>query len=219
MKIIQLLLLTGLLCLGLSPILAQNPERFRKEVETLTSGDQAVAKKKVILFTGSSTVRMWKDLNSRFPDLNIVNRGFGGSQTSDLLYFFDDLILPYAPKKIFIYEGDNDINAGKTPEQILGSTDSIVTIIRQKVSKNVAIYFITPKPSIARWSLKSIYEDYNKKLISWAQTRPHVKVIDVWHPMLDEKGVVLQDLFLEDNLHMNKKGYDIWARTIAPYLD
>jgi len=212
-------LFTGLFCVSLFPVLAQNSERFRTEVEKLTSNDQSITKKNVILFTGSSSIRLWTDLNSRFPELNIVNRGFGGSQTTDLLYYFDNLILPYGPKKIFIYEGDNDINSGKTPQQILSTTDSLVTLIRQKVSKKVTIYFITPKPSIARWSLKSTYEDYIEKLHSWARTNPHVKVIDVWHPMLDEKGVVLQDVFVEDRLHMNKKGYDIWAKTIAPYLN
>lgn len=219
MKIIRYILLSGVLCVSLLQTRAQSPDRFSAEVETLTANDQSIAKKNVILFTGSSSIRLWMDLNSRFPKLNIVNRGFGGSQTSDLVYYFDKLILPYTPKKIFIYEGDNDINSGKTPEQILATTDSLVTLIRQKVSNKVPVFFITPKPSIARWSLKSTYEDYIQKLQAWAKTRPHVKVIDVWHPMLDEKGVVLQDVFVEDRLHMNKKGYDIWAKTIAPYLD
>jgi len=200
------------------PVHAQNPDKFKAEVDGITANDQSVVKTNVILFTGSSSIKMWKDIQSYFPRHNILNRGFGGSQTSDLLFYVDKLILPYAPKKIFIYEGDNDINSGKTPEQILKTTDSLVTMIRQKVSTKVPIYFITPKPSIARWSKKSIYEDYNKKLKAWANTKQHVKVIDVWTPMLDQQGIVLQDVFLEDRLHMNKKGYDIWAKTIAPFL-
>jgi lysophospholipase L1-like esterase len=200
------------------PIHAQNPEKYKGEVEGLTANDASVVRKNVILFTGSSSIKMWKDVQSYFPQHNILNRGFGGSQTSDLLFYFDKLILPYAPKKIFVYEGDNDINSGKTPEQILKTTDSLVTMIRLKISKKVRIYFITPKPSVARWSKKSIYEEYNQKLKAWSKTQLHVEVIDVWTPMLDQQGVVMQDLFLEDRLHMNKKGYDIWARTIAPFL-
>lgn len=215
---IRSLVLSLALGVILFPGLAQNQEKFREEIEQLTANDQSVSRKDVILFTGSSSVRMWKDINAYFPKHNIINRGFGGSQTSDLLYYFDKLILPYKPKKIFIYEGDNDINAGKTPEQILRTTDSLVVLIRQKVSKHVPIFFITPKPSIARWSLKSAYEDYNRKLKAWAAGKPYVQVIDVWMPMLDENGVVLQDVFIEDRLHMNKKGYDIWAKTIGPFL-
>ncbi len=201
------------------PTLAQNPEKFDSEVRSLTSGDQYIDKQNVVLFTGSSSVRMWTDIKSYFPKHNIINRGFGGSQTADLIYYFDKLILPYSPKKIFIYEGDNDINAGKTAEQILEANNSLLELIRNKVSGTVQVFFITPKPSVARWSKKSAYERYNNMLLAWAKTKKNVTVVDVWTPMLDDKGVVFQDVFLGDNLHMNKKGYDIWAKVIGPYLD
>jgi len=201
------------------PTLAQNPENFDSEVRSLTSGDRYINKKNVVLFTGSSSVRMWTDIKSYFPKHNIINRGFGGSQTADLIYYFDKLILPYSPKKIFIYEGDNDINEGKTAEQILKANDSLLELIRNKVSETVPVYFITPKPSVARWSKKSAYEKYNKMLFAWAKSKKNVTVVDVWTPMLDDKGVVFKDVFLSDNLHMNKKGYDIWAKAIAPYLN
>jgi lysophospholipase L1-like esterase len=218
-KILLHVLIWGACWFVFFPALAQNPERFRKEVESITSNDQSIDKKNALLFTGSSSIRMWTDMKSYFPKHNIINRGFGGSQTADLIHYFDQLILPYSPKKIFIYEGDNDINSGKTPAEILEANDMLLVLIRDKVSKNVPVYFITPKPSVARWSKKSTYEDYNKMLSTWAGTRKGVTVVDVWTPMLDDKGVVFQDLFLADNLHMNKKGYDIWAKAIAPYLD
>ena len=200
------------------PLLGQDPQRFEKEIETLTAGDNTINKKDIILFTGSSTIRMWKGIQSDFPDYNIVNRGFGGSQTADLLLNFNKLILPYHPIKIFIYEGDNDLNSGKTAEEILRMNEDLVTLIRTKVSKNVPILFITPKPSKARWSLKTKYEDYNQKLAVWGKSKKGVGVIDVWKPMLDTNGVVMQDIFIEDGLHMNDKGYAIWAKVIAPYL-
>jgi lysophospholipase L1-like esterase len=218
-KILLHVLISGTCWLSFFPALAQNPERFSKEVESMTSQDQSIDKKNVLLFTGSSSIRMWTDMKSYFPKHNIINRGFGGSQTDDLIYYVDKLIVPYSPKKIFIYEGDNDLNAGKTPEEILKANESLLTLIRLKVSKKVPVYFITPKPSVARWSKKSTYERYNKMLSAWADTRKNVTVVDVWTPMLDDKGVVFQDVFLGDQLHMNMKGYDIWAKVIAPYLD
>jgi len=92
---------------------AQSSRPFEKEVADLTAQDSTVRKRKVILFTGSSSVRFWKDIQSYFPEYNVVNRGFGGSTMADLLYYTDKLIIPYRPRMIFIYEGDNDLAAKK----------------------------------------------------------------------------------------------------------
>jgi lysophospholipase L1-like esterase len=161
---------------------------------------------------------MWSGLQSDFPNYNIVNRGFGGSQTSDLLYFFDQLILPYNPKKIFIYEGDNDLSAGKSPEQIVSTMDSVIAMIRQRVSKTVPIYVISPKPSISRWHLKEKYIKFNELMNDSVSKKRNVHFIDVWSPALDKDGVVIKDIFLEDGLHMNSKGYAIWARVLRKHL-
>ncbi len=197
---------------------AQDPIRFQTEVAELTASDKSFNKKDIVLFTGSSSIRMWSSLQSDFPNYNIVNLGFGGSQTSDLLYFFDQLILPYNPKKIFIYEGDNDLSLGKSPDQILSTMDSVITMIRQKVSKTVPVYVISPKPSISRWHLKDNYIEFNTRMSELASTKREVYFIDVWSPALDKDGTVIKDIFLEDGLHMNSKGYAIWANVLRKYL-
>jgi lysophospholipase L1-like esterase len=199
-------------------VYAQGPLRFNDEVAELTANDQSLKKENIILFTGSSSIKMWKSLQGDFPGYNIVNRGFGGSQTSDLLYYFDKLILPYKAKKIFIYEGDNDLSAGKSPGQILSTMDSLITLIRQKVSTSVPIYVISPKPSTARWHLKDKYIEFNKRMSEWASSKKEVYFVDVWAPALDAEGNVLKDIFLEDGLHMNRKGYEIWIGVIRKYL-
>ncbi|HMG94322.1 MAG TPA: SGNH/GDSL hydrolase family protein [Chryseolinea sp.] len=199
-------------------VYAQGPLRFKDEVAELTANDGSLNKENIILFTGSSSVRMWKSLQTDFPKYNIVNRGFGGSQTSDLLYYFDKLILPYKAKKIFIYEGDNDLSVGKSPEQILSTMDSVVTLIRQKVSPTVPVYVISPKPSTSRWHLKDKYIEFNKRMSKWASSKKEVYFVDVWTPALDAKGNVVKDIFLEDGLHMNRKGYEIWVDVIRKYL-
>lgn len=200
------------------PLVAQDPLRLEAEVNEITARDKSINKKDIILFTGSSSIKMWNDIQSYFPGHNIVNGGFGGSEMSDLLYYFDKLILPYKPKQIFIYEGDNDLNSGKSPSQILATSDSLLGLIRKHVSQKVQVFFISPKPSLARWQLKERYEHYNAELKKWVGRQKYVTFIDVWTPSLDPQGKVFQDIFLEDGLHMNKKGYVIWASEIGKFV-
>jgi lysophospholipase L1-like esterase len=203
--------------IGLS-LFAQAPHRFEQEVSDLAAGDSLVTKKKLILFTGSSSIRMWKDLKADFQGHNVLNHGFGGSDMADLLHFAKPLIINNAPARIFIYEGDNDINAGKTPEQILKVADKLLTLLREELPGHVKIIFISAKPSVARWHLKDQYEAFNRQLKQWTTTKKNVLYADVWTPMLDENGEVRKDLFVEDNLHMNRAGYDIWKKVIGQFI-
>ncbi len=207
--------LTWLLVFSLQ---AQEAPRFQDEVNALVAGDSAINKKKVILFTGSSSIRFWKDISTYFPKKNILNRGFGGSEMSDLIDYVDKLIVAYKPRQIFIYEGDNDIGYGKNPDDVLKQADQLLTLIRQKLSTKVQVVFISPKPSLARWQLKDKYVYFNRQLNAWTKQQKNVAYVDVWNPMLDSNGVVRKDLFIEDGLHMNKAGYDIWANVIGPYI-
>jgi len=212
MRRIVLLLLFQFLAVTL---FAQHPLRFQKEVDELIAGDSIINKKELIVFTGSSSIRLWSDLKTDFPNHNVLNRGFGGSEMSDLLYFAHPLILNYQPARVFIYEGDNDIHAGRSAEEILAHADTLLTLLRQQLPANVRVCFISAKPSVARWQLKATYEDFNRKLKEWTATKKNVLYVDVWTPMLDEKGEVQKDLFMADNLHMNRKGYDIWKKVIS----
>jgi len=195
---------------------AQNP--FEAEVKKLVAKDSVVNHRKLILFTGSSSIRLWKSLESDLAEYNTLNRGFGGSTMSDLIYYFDKLILPYQAKQIFIYEGDNDLAAGKSPDQILQEADSLLTLIRTKYSKRVRVVFITPKPSVARWKMKDDYVRFNAMLKQWASDKRRVEVADVWSALTDSNGVVLQDIFVEDNLHLNTKGYALWTAVIRKHI-
>jgi lysophospholipase L1-like esterase len=214
----NLLLIASLLLLEFTAV-AQDPRRFETEVTNLVAGDTTVKKKNLILFTGSSSVRLWRpDIASSFPGKNVLNRGFGGSHMSDLIYYFDKLILPYHPKQIFIYEGDNDLASGKTPEEVMRQADSLLHLIRKKVSRRVNVVFIAAKPSLARWNLRETYTTFNGMLKAWAEKNKHVTYADVWTPMLDPSGKVKDDLFIEDGLHMKANGYEIWAHVLAPYI-
>ncbi|MDH3650462.1 MAG: GDSL-type esterase/lipase family protein [Saprospiraceae bacterium] len=195
---------------------SQDPLRFEAQVAEIV--DQKVGPEHpLFLFTGSSSIRMWKDLANRYPEHHVFNTGFGGSQFSDLIYYSDELILRHNPSTVFIYEGDNDIADGKSHKQIGKDAKRLIKIIH-KHDRLIQIVLISPKPSLARWHLKDQYDLTNEKLSEIARRRSFVKFADVWNPMLDESGHVFKDIFIEDGLHMNSKGYDIWSNVLRPFL-
>lgn len=197
---------------------APNESRWEETIQKFEEKDQAAPPpKKAILFVGSSSFVMWQDLNERFPDKTILNRAFGGSQMSDLLHFADRIILPYQPSQVLIYEGDNDISAGKSPKRIMKDAKALVKTIEEELPET-QVAFVSVKPSLARWNLKQKFLKTNRKLKKYAQKKANVKYIDVWDAMLNENGKPIEDIFLQDGLHMNDKGYDIWTKEIGPHL-
>jgi lysophospholipase L1-like esterase len=211
-KWIALLFTTLMLTLSLR---AQDPTRFKEEVDKIISSVKPSKNKKLVVFTGSSSIRMWSDIASRFPNQNIINTGFGGSTMSEMFYYSQELIVDYKPEKIFIYEGDNDLATGKSQQQIIHDAEKVLNYIRGQLPK---VYFISPKPSVRRWELKEKYESLNGQLQAWANAKKNVYFVDVWTPMLNEQGQVRPELYLEDNLHMNQQGYDIWSQVLSEYL-
>lgn len=200
-------------------VIGQKNSAFKNEVLALQSKYDTIwdMNKETIVFTGSSSIRMWKDLESMFPHHQIVNTGFGGSQASDLLQYGQELILRFNPKKVFIYEGDNDIVSGKKPREIISTTKQIITNIKDS-GNGVEIILIAAKPSISRWDHKRKYQRLNRQFQKLAKRDPAVEYADVWSAMLDGKQVK-QDIFIADNLHMNQKGYMLWFSVIKPFMD
>ena len=206
-----------LLCSHL--LTAQDPDRFEEEVMDIarkydTLWDQS---RNTVVFTGSSSIRLWEDLEKRFPDHQIVNSGFGGSQTSDLLAYLDDLVLKYKPQQVFIYEGDNDLVDRKSPGKIIKTTKKVVTRIKESGTVS-SIVLISAKPSIERWHLKGKYRRLNRKLEKFCEKDPLLFFANVWNPMLNGKNL-RRDLFIEDDLHMNAQGYEIWYNVLSNYVN
>ena len=160
---------------------------------------------------------MWKDVQERFPDFNIINNGFGGSHFSDLLYYYSELVTKQTPEILFIYEGDNDVGSNKKISVIYKDFKALSKKLQRDLPATKVV-FISPKPSIARWHLTKQYNKINKKIKRKCNKIPGFEFADVWPAMLDENGEVLKDIFLEDGLHMNKKGYDLWEKVIGEYL-
>jgi lysophospholipase L1-like esterase len=197
---------------------AQQNESFRDEVLAIEKKYDTLwdASRPTIVFTGSSSIRLWHDLEERFPQYQIINSGFGGSQAYDLLVHLDRLVLKYHPKKVFIYEGDNDISFKKKPRKIVETFKTIAHKIHAK-DPTTQIVLISPKPSIARWRLRRRYKRLNRKLKKWAETNPNLNFVDVWGIMLNNRKVN-KDLFVEDGLHMNTLGYELWYKALKDHV-
>ncbi len=212
-------LFVGALLLSFIISNAQNANRFKDEVDKLYNQEYNFnPEKKLVVFAGSSSIRMWKDVADYFPQFNVINNGFGGSQFSDLLYFYNQLITKQKPDYLFVYEGDNDLAGDKKISAVYKDFKTFVKKVRVDLPATKVI-FISPKPSIARWDLKKKYEKFNKKMNRYCSKKnDNIDFADVWDSMLDNNGIVFQDIFLNDGLHMKKKGYDIWEKTLLPYL-
>src|SRR6056297_133976 len=206
--IIYIFLLSGILTYG------QVGAPFSDEVGAITKKYDSLwdSSRESIVFTGSSSVRMWRTLKQSFPENQILNTGFGGSQASDLLFYLEPLVLRFKPKKVFIYEGDNDLWAKKKPREIIVTTNKIIQEIH-KINATTKIVLIAAKPSISRWRLRGKYRRLNRKFRKMSQNHPMLYYADVWSPMLNGRKLKT-DLFIEDGLHMNQKGYDLWYTTL-----
>lgn len=172
-----------------------------------------------ILFVGSSSFTKWTDVQNYFPGHTIINRGFGGSTLVDVIRYEEQVIFKYEPRQIVIYCGENDV----------ASADSITgTIVLQRFSQlfnnirrrlpDVPIIYISMKPSPSRWLMKDRLKEGNRLIEKFLKKQKKAHFISVWKGMLGPEGEPKAEIFIEDKLHMNAKGYAIWQKLIEPYL-
>ncbi|MGH2643818.1 MAG: GDSL-type esterase/lipase family protein, partial [Chitinophagaceae bacterium] len=168
-----------------------------------------------ILFIGSSSFRKWTDVQDYFPGYKIINRGFGGSTLPDIIRYANEIIFPYHPKQIVIYCGDNDAASSNdiTADSILNRFKTLYFLIRKHLPKTEVTY-VSIKPSPSREQFFPVMQFANWEIQQFLKREPHATFVDVWHLMLDDHGQPVKSLFGPDMLHMNKTGYDIWAKAI-----
>ncbi len=169
-----------------------------------------------VLFIGSSSIRLW-DLAKSFPNLVAINRGFGGSQICDSTLRAESLALKYKPRLIVFYAGDNDINGGKSAEQVHIDFGAFVAKVRASLPET-PIVVISIKPSIARWKLRDVQREANKLIAADCGADESLEFVDVWPVMLGDDGEPRKDIFVEDGLHLNELGYKLWAELLGPIV-
>ena len=210
--------LLALLLLAQS-VLAQDPKRFEKEINAFTTADTTnPPPQHAILFIGSSTIRKWTTLVEDFPGRKVFNRGFGGSQMSDAIYYFDRIVAPYEPNLIVLYEGSNDINAHKTPEQVFNDFKTFAAKVHEQLPQTRLDYISILTTPVRAAQVEKVKEA-NRLIRDFIAQDPKLAFINAFPAMLGSDGQARPDLFLSDRLHPNAKGYAIMQTVIAPYLD
>ena len=194
---------------------------FQEEINVFIKKDSiAMPADNSILFVGSSSFNYWKDIRNYFPGYPIINRGFGGSSLTDIIYFNQETILKYKPKQIYIYCGENDFAASDTitPQIVFERFETLYKIIRTNLGSKIPVLYVSIKPSVARWSMEDKFVTANGLIRNYINMQKNTQFLDVHTAMLDKNGEVFKDIFIADNLHMNAKGYAIWQKIIAPTL-
>lgn len=201
-------------------LFAQQAPAFWNEIVAFKKLDSAKQPpKNAILFVGSSSFRLWENLESYFPGYNIINRGFGGSTIKDVVRYSYDIIIPYQPKQVVIYCGENDIASGDKPsaEEVVTRFKTLYSIIRQNLP-NTTIHFVSMKPSPSRESFFPQMKKANAAIKAFLAKDKKAGFINVWDAMLNANGTPKEEIFREDRLHMKPTGYAIWQKIIQPYL-
>jgi lysophospholipase L1-like esterase len=192
--------------------------RWEPEIAAFEAADLKQAPPQgAILFVGSSSIRLWKTLAADFPDRTVINRGFGGSEISDVVAFVERIVVPYHPKQIVMYCGGNDLNSGKTPERVSADFTTFVEKVRAKLPQ-VPIAYISSAPNLARWEQVDRVRATNAKIRTFCEQTPGLKFIDVFPHMLGADEKPRPEIFGPDGLHMNEKGYALWRGLVGPYL-
>lgn len=170
------------------------------------------------LFIGSSSFTMWKTLEKDLPEYEPLNRAFGGSTLLDVIYFKKDIIDKYSPERIVIYCGENDIASSDTitAKMVLNRFKELHSHI-QKMFPAIHIYYVSMKPSPSRWSRQARMVDANKGIKKYSKKMKNTHYISIWDQMLID-GKPDPSIFIDDSLHMNKKGYDIWIKELRKQI-
>jgi lysophospholipase L1-like esterase len=174
--------------------------------------------RQAILFVGSSSIRLWPNLPQDFPGHQVIQRGFGGSELSDAVTYADRIVLPYRPEIILVYAGDNDIANGKSPERVLADFKAFVKKVHAALPQT-RVGFIAIKPSPAREKFLSQVKAANRLIRDYVGGHDNLFYVDVFTPMLEPDGRLRPELFGKDGLHLNEKGYALWASILRPVLD
>jgi lysophospholipase L1-like esterase len=199
---------------------AQTSPAFWQEIVAFKKKDSAqMPSTNAILFVGSSSFARWQDVGNYFPEYTIINRGFGGSILSDVIRYTYDIILPYQPKQVVIYCGENDLASVDSISSVeaYNRFKTLFGMIRTNLPKtNIA--FISMKPSPSRANVQDKMKEANKLIKTFISAQKNASFIDIYDAMLDNKGQMREELYVSDRLHMKPAGYAIWKKAITPFL-
>ncbi len=194
------------------------PNRFENEIRIFEKNDlKSFPPANAVLFIGSSSIRMWRTLPEDFPEIKVINRGFGGSQTADALHFFNRIVLPYRPKAIVYYSGTNDLGAGIDEDSIVKNTELFIKKVKQELP-GTKVIVLSNVMAVSRKHLPLQFAKANELLQIMIRKYDNAVYVDVSKGILDENGQPKPELFLNDKTHLNADGYKIWKAILKPIL-
>lgn len=195
-----------------------DPAFFESEIEAFLEADRENPPEPGrIVFVGSSSIRFWSSLEADMAPLPVLRRGFGGAQLSHVIHNAPRIVIPYAPRAVVVYAGDNDISAGKSAETIVADFESLVRLL-QSALPEADLYFLSIKPSRLRWSHWPEASKANARIRSLAEADSRLHFIDVGQVLLGLDGRPRRELFRFDGLHLSAEGYAAWTSVVAPVL-
>lgn len=221
-NLVHLSLVALLLLVSSATTLAQkaahDSSKWEKSIATFEAQDKTNPPPRgALLFIGSSTIVRWKTLAQDYPEHKVINRGFGGSQIADSVNFADRIIIPYAPRAVFLRAGGNDLNAGKSVSEVFDDYKAFVAKLQAKLPET-DIFFIGLSPSIKRWKQHDQEKELNNLVQGYIAGKPHLKYIETYDMVLDSDGKPRKELFVEDELHFSAEGNKLLAEKVRPYL-
>lgn len=203
--------------LGMTTSAAAQDPRYEKEVLAFEALDRTSPPPRgEIVFVGSSTIVSW-DPGRYFPDLKIVNRGLWGSALIDTVRLVDRIVIPYAPRLVVLYAGDNEIDAGFRSEDVAIQFERFIKAVHAMLPQT-RIVFIGIKPSPQRWLTIDRSRAANEAVRTLCSRDDRVAFLDVDGAMLGFDEKPRKELFLDDGLHLSPKGYELWTTLLRPLL-
>ena len=201
-----------------SGVLVAPERRFESEIVAFEDSDRVNPPAPGgIVFVGSSSIRLWPDLRSYFPGLNVIQRGFGGSRLDEVVQYAPRIVLPYKPKLVVLYAGENDIAEGRTPAQVFDDYSRFVGLVQGELPATPIVY-ISIKPSPSRWEQVEKMRAANRMIQQYIAAHAGQKYVDVSSPMIGANGRPRPELFVSDSLHMTRAGYAIWQQLLTPVI-
>ena len=206
--------------IGFGALHAQNSPAFWSDIQAFKKQDSIQKPAaNAILLIGSSSFTKWKDVGNYFPGYTIINRGFGGSTLIDVIRYSYELVMPYQPKQVIIYCGENDLASSEniSADEVLVRVKTLFGIIRTNFPK-ATIDYVSIKPSPVRASIQPRVKEANKIIKAFLAKQKNAGFIDIYDAMLDANGNMREELYIGDRLHMKPEGYAIWKKIMEPYL-
>lgn len=194
------------------------PAKWAASIDAFIRADAAnPPPREAVLFVGSSSIVRWNSLARDFPDVPVINRGFGGSELADSVHYLDRLVLPHQPRVVVLYAGENDLQAGATAEEVHARFQAFRQRLHAALPQT-RLVFIAIKPSPSRAKIRAQIDRANALIAATCREDPRLAFADVVPPMLDAAGQPRPELFVADRLHLSEAGYALWRPIVAPLL-